>query len=176
MFLLIMSFALYNVYMVEFAGERDIPGISAFFPVMAGTLMISRPLSGRLTDKYGVERTMYPGMAVFALSFVIVASSHSLPTVLIGAVVAALGYGSTQPAIQAMCLQSVPRLKSGVASNTAYIGMDLGLFLGPIYGGFMHERFSFSVMYYTAIIPIAIAIVVFTLIIPAYKRRRNIST
>ncbi|MDR2665378.1 MAG: MFS transporter [Oscillospiraceae bacterium] len=175
MFLLIISFSLYNVYMVQFAQEqfvkeRDIEGISTFFLVMAGTLMLSRPLSGWLTDKYGVVKTMYPGMAVFALSFVIVAFSKSLATVLIGAAVAALGYGTTQPAVQAMCLQSVPRARSAVASNTAYIGMDLGLFAGPLYGSFIFERFNFSVMYMTAIIPIAAAIIAFTLIMPGYRR------
>ncbi|MDR2357962.1 MAG: MFS transporter [Oscillospiraceae bacterium] len=172
MFLLIMSFSLYNVYMVEFAAERGIAGIGAFFPVMAGTLVFSRPMSGRLTDKYGVAKTMFPGMAVFALSFVIVAAGRSLTALLAGAVVAALGYGAVQPAVQAMCLQSVPRLKSGVASNTAYIGMDLGLFLGPLYGSVIYGHFNFSVMYMTAIAPIAAAIVVFALIMPGYKRRR----
>jgi MFS family permease len=170
MFLLIIPFSLYNVYMVQFATERGIEGISAFFPVMAGTLMLSRPLSGRLTDKYGAAKTMYPGMAVFALSFIIVALSKSLFAVLAGAAIAALGYGATQPAVQSMCLQSVPRAKSGVASNTAYIGMDLGLFSGPLYGSFIYERFNFSVMYMTAIIPIAAAIAAFALIMPGYRR------
>lgn len=172
MCLLIMAFSLYNVYMVEYAAERGIAGIGAFFPVMAGTLVFSRPMSGHLTDKYGAAKTIFPGMVVFALSFVIVATGRSLTALLIGAAVAALGYGTTQPAIQAMCLQSVPRLKSGVASNTAYMGLDLGLFLGPLYGSVVYGHYNFSVMYMTAIAPIAAAIVIFALIIPGYNRRR----
>jgi MFS family permease len=164
MFLLVMAYALYNVYMVEFAAERGIEGVGAFFTVMALTLIFSRPLSGRLTDKLGAGKTMFPGMALFALSFVIVSSSRSLAQILAGAVVAALGYGAAQPAVQAMCLQSVPAEKHGVASNTVYIGMDLGLFLGPLYGGVMYEKLGFSVMYLTAVIPVALAIALFAVI------------
>ncbi|MDR1217079.1 MAG: MFS transporter [Oscillospiraceae bacterium] len=173
MFFIIMAYSLYNVYIYEFAVERGIAEIGLFFPVTAGTLVFSRPFSGRLADRYGAQKTMYPGMAILALSFVVIATSRSLSTVLIGGVMAALGYGSTQPALQAMCLQSVTHIKRGVASNTVYIGMDLGLFLGPLYGSLVYESFNFSVMFMTGVIPIAIAIITFALIMPGYKRRRE---
>ena len=49
----------------------------------------------------------------------------------LGGVIAALGVGATQPSLQAMCMQTEVPLKRSVASNTIYVGMDSGLFLGP---------------------------------------------
>jgi MFS family permease len=171
MFFIITAYSLYNVYMVEFAAERGIAGIGAFFPVIAGTLVFSRPFSGRLADIHGASKTIFPGLVLLAVSFIVVSAGRSLAAVLAGGVAAALGYGATQPALQSMCLQSVTPVKRGVASNTVYIGMDLGLFLGPLCGSLVYERFNFSVMFMAGVVPVAAAIVLFALVLPGYARR-----
>jgi hypothetical protein len=61
---------------------------------------------------------------------------------LAGAAVASLGFGSFQPALFAMCVLSETPLKRSVASNTLYIGIDLGLFLGPIMGGAVYDMYN----------------------------------
>ena len=170
-FLVLMGYALYNTYVVNLADEQGIGNVSLFYTFMAGFLIVFRPLSGWLTDRLGLTKVVVPGLAVFALSFLIVGVSKSLPVILAGAVIAAIGIGSTQPAIQAMCIQTETPLRRSVASNTIYIGMDLGLFAGPFLGGIVVERTSYAFMFRSAVVPIILALVCFIIFIPIHNRR-----
>lgn len=174
MFFVIVGYAIYNSYVFNFAKEQGISNMSYFYTFMACTLIVSRPLSGWLSDKFGAARIIIPGMILFAVSFIIVGSSKSLDLVLVGAVVAALGVGSTQPALQAMNMQTVSTLKRSVASNTIYVGMDLGLFIGPLLGSIVYEKTSYAFMFKVSSIPIVLALICFIIILPIYNRRRKV--
>ena len=167
------AYSLFSTYMIEFSKEKGIAGISIFFTVLAMALVISRPMSGVLTDRLGAKRVIVPGMIVFALSFIIIGSSTSLWMILLGAVVAAVGFGSTHPPLVAMCMQIAEPIKRGVASNTIYLGIDLGLFIGPLLGGFVYNRFTYATMYKTAVVPIGLGLICFISMLPAYNRRRS---
>jgi MFS family permease len=174
MFFIVIGWALYNTYIVEFAKEQGIVGISSFFTALALVLIISRPASGYLTDRFGLARILSTALVLYAISFIIVGSSKSIGTMLAGAVIAAIGFGSSQPALLSMCIQSETPLKRSVASNTIYIGMDLGLFLGPIIGSIVYELYNYSVMFKTGSFIVLLAFISFILILPGYHRRRNV--
>jgi MFS family permease len=174
MFFIIIANSLYSSYIVEFAKEQGIIGSGMFYTFMAGALIVSRPLSGWLSDKFGIAKILIPGMILFAISFYIVGSSKSLAMLLIGAVLAAFGYGAAQPTIQAMCMQSVSPLKRSVASNTIFVGMDLGLFIGPFLGSIVYAQTSYAFMFKISVIPVILAIICFIAILPIYKRRRRV--
>jgi MFS family permease len=171
MFFLMIGYAAVNSYVLNFGKEQKIENISLFYTFMACTLIVSRPLSGWLSDRFGVAKVIVPGLAVFAVSFIVVGTSKTLEQAIVGGVIAALGVGSTQPAIQAMNMQTVMPLRRSVASNTIYIGMDLGLFIGPLLGSVIYKHSSFAAMFRMMAIPVAIALVCFILILPIYKRR-----
>ncbi len=105
------------------------------------------------------------------VSFSIIGTARTLPVILVGAVVAALGYGSPYPAIQSLCMQMEPRARRAVASNTLYAGLDIGFFLGPLLGGFIREYATYRVVLLSGFVPVVLAIVVFTIGWPACSRR-----
>jgi MFS family permease len=174
MFLIFVGWSLYQIYIVEFAKELEISGISLFYTVLAVVLMITRPSSGWLTDRFGLARIPPLALIFFAVSFLIVGSGKSLGTMLVGAAIASLGFGSFQPALFSMCILSETALKRSVASNTLYIGIDLGLFLGPIMGSMVYEMYNYSIMFKSASLMILLALIVFILLLPAYHRRRRV--
>ncbi len=171
MFFVIIGYAIYNSYVFNFGSERGIGNISLFYTVMACALVVSRPLSGYLSDRFGAEKIIIPGLLLFAASFLIFGMSVSIETTLAAGVVAALGVGSTQPAIQAMCMQSVTPLKRSVASNTIYVGMDLGLFVGPLLGGIVFDRADYAMVFKLTSIPVLLGLACFIVILPIHKRR-----
>ena len=174
----------YTIYMERYAEARGIGNIGLFFTVYAVALVASRPICGKLVDKYGITKVFVPGAFLFALSFIIIGLGDSLITVLIGAVVAAIGIGGSQPTIQTMGLLSVNPLRYGVASNTIYFGIDFGSFLGPIVAGVVINGYGllngfrlsdghevmFSPLYLAMIAPVFLAMTVFVLSLGAYKR------
>jgi MFS family permease len=169
--LVCIAYSLFNSYMVPYAAEKGIAGVSTFFTVVAAVIVIARPMSGRLTDRFGVKKIMVPSLAVFAVSFIIVGLSKSLPAILAGGALAAIGYGATQPTLQAMAIQTVTPLKRSVASNTLYAGIDLGFFVGPFLGSVVFHFSNYSTMYLTGVVPILIAAVLFVIFWPGYAKR-----
>ncbi len=174
MFFNFIGWSLYNVYIIEYAKELEITGISSFYTVLALVLMFSRPASGWLTDRFGLARILAPSLIIFAASFFIIGSGRSIGSMLTGATVAAIGFGSFQPALYSMCILSETPLKRSVASNTLYIGIDLGLFLGPIFGSIVYEMYDYSTMFKAASFIIIMALIVFIIMLPSYYRRRGI--
>lgn len=170
-FFMMMPHAMIHTYMFDFGREQGIFGISIFYLVLAISLAISRPLSGVFTNKLGLERVMFPGLALFALALFLIGSSSALWMIIVAAVIVAFGFGSSQPPLNAMAMQMETPLKRSVASNTLYIGLDLGLFLGPVIGGIIRDQADFAVMFRMATIPIILAIIVLAIIMPIYKRR-----
>jgi MFS family permease len=173
MFFMYLGWSLYNVYIVEYAKELNISGISSFYTVLAGVLVIARPASGYLTDRFGLTRILIPSLIIMALSFIIIGSAKTISTMLIGAAIASLGFGAFQPALYSMCMLSETAIKRGVASNTLYIGIDVSLFLGPILGSMVYDMYNYAVMFKSASLVILMALVAFVLLLPSYYRRRS---
>lgn len=161
MLFLIIAYSAYNNYMVVFAEEIGIADVSLFFSVLAISLMVSRPLLGPLMDKIGGRKVMLPMMGIFGVSFFIVGTAKTLTQLLVAAVIIAIGYGASQPSLQAAALRAVPVEKRGVASNTIYIGMDLGFFLSPVISAQLKESTgSYGTMYLITAAFVAVAMVI----------------
>ena len=161
-----VAYSLYTAYMVPYAAQKGFSGISLYFTIQALVMIVSRPTAGRIIDKRGPSAVVYPSVFFFIVSLVLLWGAKSIGVVYTAAVFAALGYGTAYPAFQSQCLQCVPPLKRGVGSNTNYIGTDLGLFIGPILGGFVIKAFigtgnSYSIMYLFAVIPVLLALLTY---------------
>lgn len=166
------AFSGVNSFIVLYGESRHVTGIGLFFTVYALFIVISRPLAGRVGDTHGLRVVVIPGMAAFALSFVVIAHARTLAGFLVAGAVSAFGYGICQPAIQTLCLMSVEPGRRGVASNTNYIGVDLAYLVMPIVAGsIVTARVdagtplaqAYSTMYLALTVPIALGLLVFLL-------------
>ena len=158
-FLLAIGFTTINSFLIVYAGKRGIEtNIGFFFTVYALTLLFTRPLVGRLTDRYGLVRVAIPAIICTAGSFFIISLASSLPLFLAAAFVNAFGFGACQPALMSVSMKSVPQNRRGSASSTNYIGMDTGTILGPIIAGFLAQHFGYVAMWRFQTIPFILAI------------------
>lgn len=150
-----------NSFLAIFGEEQGCgEHIGYFFTVYAITLFVSRPLIGKLSDKYGFVKVLLPSMLCFAGAFVIISYSTNIWLFLVAAAVSAFGYGACHPAVQALCMKCVPKEKRGAGSTTNYIGQDLGNLVGPTVAGFVVERFGYASMWRIMTAPIFIAMLV----------------
>jgi len=170
--LVCLAYSIIQMYTFEFGRQYGISGISTFFLVLALTLAVSRPLSGYLNDRIGIRKLLFPALAVYATAMLVIGGSRSLWMLLIGAVLAAAGYGAALPALQATGMQSEHAPKRGVASNTIFIGIDLGWFLGPYLGGLIYAYTTdYSMVFRIGAIPLVLAMIFFAVILPVHSRR-----
>jgi len=129
-------------YLVLYADELGILGISSYFTVCAVVLFAIRPLSGKLMDKKGIRVTVLPGLILTAFSMFIIGRSTSLIIILVTGVIRSIGQGAAQPSLQAGCINRVGPEKSGVATSTYYLGGDVFQGIGPMLGGVIIGRIT----------------------------------
>ncbi|MEX1377257.1 MAG: MFS transporter [Eubacteriales bacterium] len=122
-------------YIVLFADEKGIVGISSYFTLYAVVLLVIRPISGKIMDKKGIRVTVLPGLLLTAVSMFFLGRSSALTAILVTGIFRAIGQGAAQPSLQAGCINKVGRSKSGVATSTYYLGGDIGQGIGPMIGG-----------------------------------------
>ncbi len=141
MMLIMMSYSLFNGFMVPFGEELGIDRerIGVFFTVFAGSMLLIRPVSGWLSDRFGLRNILLPALVLFCASYLIIGSAKGIPMILVGALFAALGFGTGNPLSQALSVQTEPRSRRAVASNTLYVGIDIGFFVGPLLGGVIRD-------------------------------------
>jgi MFS family permease len=87
---------------------------------------VSRPISGKLADKFGVDKAIIPGFLLFGISFVLISSANTIYMFLLAGVVSAFGYGICIPLLMTLCIRLAPLTSAGRPSNTSYIGTDAG--------------------------------------------------
>ena len=167
--LLAISFSCTAAYIVLYGNALSVDNMGAYFSVYAGCLLLTRPIFGRLSDEYGAPRILLLGVAFFAASYVALHFASDFGGFMIAAVLGSAGYGVCMPLLQSLALIAAPMDRRGAASNTAYTGLDLGMLLGPVFGGFVIEAFvgmtgsqiaGYSDMWLAMIIPIAAALII----------------
>ena len=163
-----MSYSSTGSFVAIYGGLRGVEQIGLYFTVYAACMLVTRPVFGRLSDRFGINAVLFPSMACFALSFALLKFSDSLTMFMLSGAVAACGYGGSLPLVQTLVFKCVPKGARGSGSNTSYIGMDIGAMCGPVIGGWVIEAFmsagasevvAFSQMWLVMIVPVALAFV-----------------
>lgn len=131
-----------STYIVLFSTALEIGGISAYFTIYAVLLFVIRPVLGKLMDKEGIAFTVVPGIALTALSLLILALGKTSGMIMLSAVVRALGQGAAHPSLQAECIRTAGKEHRGVATSTYSLGGDIGQGIGPMLGGLVLEHYS----------------------------------
>lgn len=128
---------------------------SFFFVVYALVITFTRPLTGRIFDTKGEQYVMYPSyLFLTAGLFLLSATTNSFMLLVSGALVG-LGYGTFMSNGQAVCLKIVREHRISIALSTYFIGLDLGLGVGPYIMGTLKSFTSFRGLYIVSgIIPL----------------------
>ena len=160
-FIMVLGGAGVYSFLFIFAREQGVTGnIGLYYTVSALVLLVTRPVLGKLTDRYGIIKTAVPAVCLNIISMFMVSYATTLAGFLASAVVHALGQGATGPAIQALTMKSVPTERRGAASSTNYISLDLGSMLGPIIAGQVAQIFGYTIMWRVMVIPYIVATIV----------------
>lgn len=158
--LIITGFHFGNSFIVLCARTRGIQSIGLYFTVSAVTVMITRPLMGKMIDKYGAVKVVLPALCFNVTACFLVSNAMTLWQFLAASAVNALGTCVAQPAFQTLSMKCVASDRRGSASSTNYIGMDLAALIGPFLGGMVAQTYGYSAMYKLQAIPFVLCMVV----------------
>ncbi|MCD7956702.1 MAG: MFS transporter [Lachnospiraceae bacterium] len=159
LFLFVGTYFTVSSFIAIYGTDMGVVNIGLYFTVYACVMLVSRPIVGKLSDKFGVVKVMIPAAICFALSLFLISIATSLPMFLVAAAIAAFGYGTALPTLQALAMKCVPSARRGAASNMAYIGQDLGNLAGPVAAGFVVEALGYRLMWKFMMLPMAAVLV-----------------
>ena len=108
-----------------------------YFTAYALLALGARPMAGRLTDEFGPTVVAIPGAALAALGMLLLVFWHSAVAVVIAGACMGIGQASATCAVQTATVRGANPSCLGRATNTYYMGMDIGSAAGPIFGGFL---------------------------------------
>jgi len=165
-FLLVVLFcgSSVNAFLYLYAAVKGITGnIGLYFTVTAATILIARPLAGKITDKYGLIKIAIPSVLCSAVGFFIISRSATLTGLIIAAFFSAIGQGAFTPSVQALAMKSVPNERRGAASSTCYVAQDIGMMTGSFVSGLVVQTLGYTAFWHSLMIPYIISAVLLIL-------------
>lgn len=131
-----------------FAKERDLVTASSFFFVVyAIAILLTRPISGKMLDRFGGNAVMYPSFVLFGAGLLLISTAQSGAVLLIAGALIGMGYGNLSSAAQAIAIKMTPTHRMGLATSTYFIALDAGLGVGPYLLGYLIPSFGYGNLY-----------------------------
>lgn len=153
-----------TAFLVIFAGGMNIENIGLYFTIQAVTIFVCRPFLSKMADRFGLLKMLIPCEALCIVGLALIAFSQSLPTFLVAAVLMGMSAAGEQPILMAECVKSADAQNRGRASNTSYIGTDVGNFIGSNLAGVLVAALGYRNMYLASIIPVACCTIIFIML------------
>lgn len=140
-----------------------VPASSFFFVVYALVITATRPLSGRIFDTYGENYVIYPSYICLTIGLLLLSVTTSNWMLLLSGAFIGLGYGTFMSNGQAICLKKCEGHQIGVALSTYFIGLDLGLGIGPYLLGELRRVMTFQEIYRIASLLPVVCVILYAL-------------
>src|SRR6201996_9496875 len=117
------------------------------------------PASSWFALKFGRRRFLITCIVIFTASSLLCGAAPSLGVLLIARAVQGAGGGALQPLSQAILLESFPPTKRGLAMAVFALGVVVAPVLGPTFGGWLTDNYSWRWSFYINI-PIGILAII----------------
>lgn len=137
-------------YLPLYAQKQSIPNIGLFFTVYAISVIMVRPVAGRLSDRYGRGAVIMPGVISVVVGLLTISLPYQLPMLLAAAVIYGLGFGAAYPTLMALAVDLVSTDERGAAVGTFMSGFDLGIALGSVVSGLILQLTDFTTTFLSA--------------------------
>lgn len=160
-FLVTITYGSIGSFLPLYAAQKGIQNIGLFFTVYALSLLVSRPVFGRIADKLGHNFAVIPGLICVLITMVLLAQASAMPMFLIAAFVYGIGFGAVVSSLQAMAVANTPPYRRGAANATFFTGFDSGIGLGAILCGSVATAVGYSRMYLWAVVPALLAFILY---------------
>ncbi|MEG3031777.1 MAG: MFS transporter [Enterococcus sp.] len=159
-FLMGLAYSSVLAFLSSYAKEIHLVSASSlFFVVYALIITFTRPMSGRIFDLRGENYVMYPSYLFLTGGLFLLSITNASWMLLVAGALIGLGYGTFMSNGQAICLKVSEDHRIGISLSTYFIGLDLGLGIGPFILGELRSMLSFQGIYLVAgFLPVICAI------------------
>ena len=173
LFLVTFASSANSSFLVLHINDSGVEGLNYYYTISAICLVMFRPLTGALSDKYGTQKILLPCLLIFIAFFLVLSSVNSRWELWLCAVLSAAGFSSAHTLLQSIIMRMTPPERRGAASSSSYIGYDGGTFIGGIINGKIAEKIGYANLFRISAIPVLLAIVILLLWTSAEKQKNK---
>ncbi|GAC1414123.1 MAG: MFS transporter [Actinomycetota bacterium] len=137
-------------FTADFTEHAHIARDWLYFPALAVSVIASRLVAGRASDRFGRIRVALPGLALFAAALLIEAHSTTITPLLVSASLFGVGFGVFFPTMMAFTTDRVAPVERGSAMATFTASFDVGFGLGSPLLGAIAGASGYPAMFTTA--------------------------
>lgn len=135
-------------FMAVFTSELGIPEAAMYYFIsFAISILVTRPLIGKLLDSRGPSYLIIPSLIIFALGLLVLGSASGMTQILFAGIILGIAYGAIFPSFQTITLKLSPIDKAGSATATFFLFYDSGFGLGAFALTVVASYFGYSKMY-----------------------------
>lgn len=165
LFFVTFTFSGTITFLSLYAAEFHISNIGIYYTVYSVLLIAVRPIAGRLMDKRGPSLVVIPGLISLSGSMILLVFARNLTWFLLAAVFNGIGYGVTQPILQAITVSRAPFSRRGAANATFLSSFDVGVGVGSIVLGIIAQHWGFRATYMVAAAAAVLGLITFLAVI-----------
>jgi MFS family permease len=181
---LVLSFSLF-LYSFGYGGitsfaamYADAAGVtpkSIYLTALAVVILVTRPISGRLGDRWGYTRVFVPCLLLISAGLACLAAGSTRAWMLASAIVFGAGYGTAYPVFVGYVMQGVAAERRGAAFGAIIAAFDTGIGSGSTSLGWLIERFGYARSFGVAAALSALALPYFLVTdrLVGYSRKRE---
>ena len=162
-------------FITLFGLEVGIANVGLFFLFNASSLMLIRPLSGKLFDRKGPVWVLLPGGALIGAGLVTLSYSTTEVGLIAAAILFGMGTGAVQPSLQAWTIQRVDPSRRGAATGTFFSAFDLGIGGGAMILGAIAKETGFALMYRYSLAVVFIYLLIYVVYLTRQSKKTSAS-
>ena len=114
-----------------------------YLTTLAVVILLTRPLAGRLGDRFGYKRIFMPCLVLISLGLACLAAGGSRAWMITSAVVFGVGFGTAYPVYVGYVLQHVSAARRGAAFGAILAAFDTGIGTGSTSMGWLIQHMGF---------------------------------
>jgi MFS family permease len=121
-----------------------------YLTTLAIAILITRPMSGRLGDRFGYRRVLLPSLLLVAAGLSILVFGGDRWQLITSAIVFGAGFGTAYPVFAGYVLRHVGPERRGAAFGSILACFDTGIGTGSTTMGWIIGRYGFAAAFATA--------------------------
>jgi MFS family permease len=115
-----------------------------YLTALAIVILITRPLAGRLGDRFGYRRVFLPCLVLIAAGLACLAMGGTRTWLILSAVVFGTGFGTAYPVFAAYVMRHVDAGRRGAAFGAILAAFDIGIGTGSTTTGWIIGKYGFA--------------------------------
>jgi len=159
-----------------YADANEVSPKGIYLTALAIVILVTRPMSGRLGDRFGYRRVLLPSLILISLGLWSLVFGGSRFWLLLSALIFGAGFGTAYPVFVGYVMRHVRPERRGAAFGAILACFDTGIGTGSISMGWIIGRFGYASAFGTAAALSALSLPYFVIADHWLRRRRGSET